>query len=94
MKMLGRIAIIAMCALAIVGCATPYSDPFAMEQRLERANNPFLRVQADPSQRLTTGKVRRALRGDPDVGAFEVEIGDNGAGLREDTANLLKARNQ
>lgn len=65
-----------------------------MQQRIERANNPFLHVEADPSQRLTDGRVRRVLRGDRDVGAFEVPIGDNGAGFRSNKADLLKKRDQ
>lgn len=89
--MQGRFGIAGLLAVALAGCATPSSDPFAMEQRIEQANNPFLHIQADPSQRTTSGNLRRRLRGDADYGAFEVEIGDRGAGLRSDNVRLLES---
>ena len=61
-----------------------------MQQRIERANNPFLHVEADPSQRLTNGDTREFLRGDAEFGAFEVPVGDSGAGLRQDNRRLLE----
>lgn len=88
--MLLRIGIIGVFVVAASGCADPYSDPFAMEQRIDRANNPFLHIQADPSQRTTSGNLKRPLRGDADYGAFEVEIGDRGAGARNDNRRLAE----
>ena len=85
-----RAGIIWVLAAAVSGCADPYSDPFAMEQRIERANNPFLHIEADPSQRTTSGNLKRPLRGDVDHGAFEVEVGDRGAGARSDYRRLAE----
>lgn len=92
--MIKRLVFFALLGVALAGCSTPNMDPFAMQQRLERANNPLLHVRADPSQRLTNGNLRRVLRGDRDVGAFEVEIGDGGAGRASDTGRLLKKKKE
>lgn len=72
-----------MYAPLACGCASPSGDPFALESSSLMITKPFEQVLKEPTQLNTAGQPVDRIP-NPTTGAFVVEIGDGGAGVRRD----------